>query len=221
MAATFYIPTSHAWEFWFLYQHLLISSFFILDIIVNRKWYLMVWCIYSWWRCCIYLYNFHLHSFPGCCCCSVAQSCPTLCDAMGCSTPGFPVPHHLPEFAQVRVHCVGNAVQPSHLLTPSSPSALDLSQHQGFSSVVYICITSICIVSMEKSLCRSFAYFIILFIYLFLFFICSEFCHTLKRKGLGFTCLPHPDPPSHLPPHPLPPGNITQPLKKILCLFYN
>ena len=38
------------------------------------------------------------------------------------------------------------------------------------------------------------------------FFICSEFCHTLKWKGLGFTCLPHPDPPSHLPLHPLPPG---------------
>ena len=38
------------------------------------------------------------------------------------------------------------------------------------------------------------------------FFFCSEFCHTLKWKGLGFTCLPHPDPPSHLPPHPLPPG---------------
>ena len=45
--------------------------------------------------------------------------------------------------------------------------------------------------------------FLNLFIY---FFICSEFCHTLKWKGLGFTGLPHPDPPSHLPPHPLPPG---------------
>ena len=42
-------------------------------------------------------------------------------------------------------------------------------------------------------------FFIYLFIYLFI-------CHTLKWKGLGFTCLPHPDPPSHLPPHPLPPG---------------
>ena len=40
----------------------------------------------------------------------------------------------------------------------------------------------------------------------FFFLICSEFCHTLKWKGLGFTCLPNGDPPSHLPPHPLPPG---------------
>ena len=50
-------------------------------------------------------YNFYsgvgLGSF---CCCSVAQSCPALCDPMDCSTPGFPVLHHLPEFAQTHVH---------------------------------------------------------------------------------------------------------------------
>ena len=46
---------------------------------------------------------------------------------------------------------------------------------------------------------------IYLFIYLF-YFICSEFCHTLKRNSHGFTCFPHPVPPSHLPLHPLPPG---------------
>ena len=34
-------------------------------------------------------------------CCSDAQSCPTLCDLMNCSTPGFPVLHHLPEFAKL------------------------------------------------------------------------------------------------------------------------
>ena len=50
---------------------------------------------------------------------------------MDCSTPSLPVPHHLPEFAQVHVHCIGGAIQPSHPLTPSSPSALNLSQHQG------------------------------------------------------------------------------------------
>ena len=37
-------------------------------------------------------------------CCSVAQSCLTLCDPMDCSTPGFPVLHHLPELAQTHVH---------------------------------------------------------------------------------------------------------------------
>ena len=48
------------------------------------------------------------------CCCSVTQSCATLCDPMGCSTWGFPVLHHLPEFAQTSVHWVGDAIQ--HLI---------------------------------------------------------------------------------------------------------
>ena len=52
----------------------------------------------------------------------------TLC---GQSTPGLPIPHHLPEFAQVHVHCIGEAVEPSHPLTPSFPSALNFPQHQG------------------------------------------------------------------------------------------
>ena len=65
-------------------------------------------------------------------CYSVTQSYQTLCDPMDCSTPGFSVLHHLPEFAQTHVHWVNDAIQPSRpLLTPSSP-ALNLSQHQGF-----------------------------------------------------------------------------------------
>ena len=48
------------------------------------------------------------------CCCSVAWACPILCDPVDCSTPGLPVPHRLLEFAQVHVHCIGDAVQPSH-----------------------------------------------------------------------------------------------------------
>ena len=62
---------------------------------------------------------------------SVTQSCPTLCDPMNCSTPGLPVHHQLPEFTQTLVHRVGDAIQPSHPLSPSSPPALNLSQHQG------------------------------------------------------------------------------------------
>ena len=51
---------------------------------------------------------------------SVAQSCPTICDPMDCSTPGFPVHHQLLELAHIRVHRVGDAIQPSHpLLSPS------------------------------------------------------------------------------------------------------
>ena len=61
-------------------------------------------------------------------CCSVNQSCPTLCNPMDYSMPGLPVPHHLPKFAQVHVHCIGDAIQLSHPLMPSSPSALNLSR---------------------------------------------------------------------------------------------
>ena len=50
---------------------------------------------------------------------------------MDYSTPGFPVLHYLPEFAQTYVCWVGGAIQPSHPLLPSSPPALNLSQHQG------------------------------------------------------------------------------------------
>ena len=65
-----------------------------------------------------------------CCCCSVAKSCPTLCDPKDCHTPGFPVLHYLLEHAQTPVHWVSNTIQPPHPLTPSSPPALNLSQHQ-------------------------------------------------------------------------------------------
>ena len=60
---------------------------------------------------------------------SVAQSCPTLCDPMNCSTPGLPVHHQLLEFTQTHVHRVRDAIQPSHRLSSPSPPALNLSQH--------------------------------------------------------------------------------------------
>ena len=65
---------------------------------------------------------------------SVAQSCPTLCDPMNCSTPGFSVHHHLPEFTQTHVHRVGDAIQSSHPLSSPSPPAPNPSQHQSFSN---------------------------------------------------------------------------------------
>ena len=64
------------------------------------------------------------------CCCLLIQLCPTLCDPMDCSMPGVPVLPCLPEFAQIHVHYVGDAIQPSHPLSPHSLLALSLSQHQ-------------------------------------------------------------------------------------------
>ena len=59
------------------------------------------------------------------------QSRPTLCNPMDCSTPGFPVLHHLPEFAQIHVYWVSDAIQPSYPLSSPSPPAFNLSHHQG------------------------------------------------------------------------------------------
>ena len=62
---------------------------------------------------------------------SLAQSCPTLCDPMNCSTPGLPVHHQVPEFNQTHVHSVDDAIQPSYPLSSPSPPPLNLSKHQG------------------------------------------------------------------------------------------
>ena len=62
---------------------------------------------------------------------SITQLCLTPCDPMNRSTPGLPVLHQLPDPTQTQVHWVGNAMQPSHPLLSPSPSALNISQHQG------------------------------------------------------------------------------------------
>ena len=68
------------------------------------------------------------------CCCLVSKLCPTLCNLMCCSIPGFPVLHYLPEYAQTHGHQVGDVIQPSHPLSLPSPPALNLSQPQSLSS---------------------------------------------------------------------------------------
>ena len=62
---------------------------------------------------------------------SVSQLCLTLCDSMNHSMPGLPVHHQLPEFTQIHVHLVGDAIQPSHPLSSPSPPASNPSQNQG------------------------------------------------------------------------------------------
>ena len=87
---------------------------------------LIVWlsaALFSWsHRACLYI----------CCCCSVSQEWPTLCNLMDYSTPGFPVRHNPPEFSQTHVHWVSDAIQPSCPLWSPSLPAFNLSQHQGF-----------------------------------------------------------------------------------------
>ena len=77
-------------------------------------------CVRNIWTFIVLIYKFS----------SIAQSSPTLCDPMNCSTPGLPVHHQLLESTQTHVHWVGDAIQPSHPLSSPSPPAFNLSQHQ-------------------------------------------------------------------------------------------
>ena len=86
----------------------------------------------------------------GCWCCSVAQSCLTLCDPINCSTPVFSVLHYLPEFAQTHVHWANDAIQPSHLLLPPSPPVL-----RNFSNKSAFCIRWPKYWSLSFSISRS------------------------------------------------------------------
>ena len=100
-------------------------------------------------------HGFYLNLFPVS---SVTQSCLIPCNPMDCSMPSFPVLYQLPELAQIHVHWVGDAIQPSHpLLSPSSP-AFSLSQHQG----LFQWVSSLhqVIKDLELQLHHSFSYFI-------------------------------------------------------------
>ena len=59
-------------------------------------------------------------------------------------------------------------------------------------------------------------YFISLFIFWRLITILYWFCHTLTWIRHGCTCVPHPEPPSHLPPHPIPLGHPSAPAPSTL-----
>ena len=72
----------------------------------------------------------HPHPYPQ----SVQFICSAMSDSLRPHEPqhvGLPVHHQLPEYSQTHVHCVSDAIQPSHPLSSPSPLALNLSQHQG------------------------------------------------------------------------------------------
>ena len=68
---------------------------------------------------------------------SVTKLCLTLCTPRNCSTVGFPVLHYLWELAQTHIHCISDAIQPSHPLSSSSPFAFNLPQRQGLFKWVF------------------------------------------------------------------------------------
>ena len=75
-------------------------------------------------------------------CCSVAQSCPTLCNPnpMDCSSLGFPVHHQLLDLAQTHVHQVSDAIQPSHYLSSPSPLSFSFFRISVFANESSLCI---------------------------------------------------------------------------------
>ena len=75
---------------------------------------------------------FSIYTLCSCCCSSVAKLCLILWPHE--LQQNFPVPHHLPEFAQVHDHWIGDAIQPSHPLLPFSPSAFIFPRIRVFSS---------------------------------------------------------------------------------------
>ena len=131
---------------------MLISSFLILGKIFKliNVFVKTIFCLVALGlRCCVGSSPVVLYRLPaaehsmgawvqcrGCCSVSPVR----LCDPMDCGTPGFPVLHHLLEFAQTLVHWISDAIQPSHPLPSFSPPAFNLSQHQGLFRWVPLCI---------------------------------------------------------------------------------
>ena len=102
-----------------------ISGRHLLGLGVGLHLKIGYWC----WLQIIFWHSFH--------CCSVTKLCLALWDLRDCSRPGFPVLHHLPEFAENHVHWVNDAIQPSYPLLSPSPPALNLSQYQGLFQCVW------------------------------------------------------------------------------------
>ena len=96
----------------------------LADDCVCQSW----WCMFTWLHglSCICLCNGrgwlqpHMQVWGKEQAAKGIQLCPTLCNSMDCHTPGFPVPQQLPEFAQIYVHRVVDAIQPSNPVIPIS-----------------------------------------------------------------------------------------------------
>ena len=128
---------------------------------------------------------------------------------MDYSTPGFPVHHQLPELNQTQVHRVSDVIQPFHPLMSPIPPAFSLSKHQGLFKWVSSSYQVAKVLGLQFFFFNFFTFHFIFFPFIFISWrlitlqYCSGFCHTLTWISHGFTCVPLPDLPSHLPLHPI------------------
>ena len=106
---------------WSLFSYCQMQKICHICLVLHIWTMISSYILLSWEVLIIFLF----HQFS-----SAAQSCPTLCNPMNCSTPGLLVHYQLLQFTQTHAHQVGDAIQPSHLLSSPSPSAPNPSQHQ-------------------------------------------------------------------------------------------
>ena len=97
--------------------------------LLTEEWIKKAWNVYV--CVCVYIYIYII--------CSVTK-CSTLCNPTDNSTPGFPVLHYLPEFAQTHVHWVNDAIQPSYPLSPPLILPSIFPSIRVFSSESVLCI---------------------------------------------------------------------------------
>ena len=121
----------------------------------------------------------------------VAQLCLTLSDPMDCSLPGSSI-HGI---FQARV-LEWVAISFSNFCLSHGFISLNFCGYDFILFILFVILLSILSQKFYNDIYFFFCFFLIY----------SEFCHTLKWNSHGFTCVPHPDPPSHLPLHPVPLG---------------
>ena len=143
----------------------------------------------SWQTHCLENKTF-LYHLPIVHCCSVPKLCPALWGSMDCSMSGFPVLHHLLELAQTHVHRVSDSIQPPYPLPPPSPSALDLSQHQGLSQGVSSSHQVAKVLELQH---QSFQWIFKVDFLLWLFSN-TVVSHSLRHHGLQYARIPCPSP---------------------------
>ena len=167
------------------------------------------------------------------------QSCPTPCDPVDCSPPGSsvheilqarilewvatPFPGDLPDLR----------IKPAVLISPASSGGFFTSNatckaHTYLLKLLWEKINNFIWSAYLKAPFVLYLKFRFLkFIYSFISISwslitsqhCSGFCHTLTWISHGVTCVPHPDPPTHLPLHPIPLGLPSAPGQST-CLMH-
>ena len=112
----------------------------------------------------------------------------------------------LPRHMHMHFHCISKLQYPkSSFLTEKWHNIWSLMYISG-QAMENLVALSLKLQALSLQRCRRLVWVLTQELMWLFFFYCSEFCHTLKWNSHGFTCVPHSNPPSHLPLHPIPVG---------------